>query len=498
MVFDLVGRQKPPGPAGRGAGEGRWRNLPQGRKSLQKAALAATDEHIERGPVVSTVADARHVANVAAACFPQWSRTPPVERRAILNRAADLLLERREDFVRIIHLETGGTRAWGELNCRLGASILREAAALTTQISGEVIPSDHTGSMALAIRQPCGVVLSMAPWNAPIVLSVRSLAVPLACGNTAVFKASELCPRTHEMVVSTMREAGLPEGVLGIVHNREDEAEAVVEALIAHPAVRRVNFTGSTRVGRVIAEICARQLKKCLLELGGKAPLIVLDDADLDESVKAAAYGAFFNQGQICMSTERLIVHESLADAFIERLRARAERMALPDRHGPGGTIGSMISEHAATRVKALIDDAVAKGASLVAGGRQQGAALEPTILDGVTSNMRIYYEETFGPVASIIRYCDVEEAISIANDTEYGLAAAVFGRDVARALDVARQIESGICHINSSTIHDEPQMPFGGMKASGYGRFGGKAGIDEFTELRWITIQNGHQDYPV
>jgi vanillin dehydrogenase len=465
---------------------------------LQKAALAATDELVSERPVVSTVADVRHMANIAASSFPKWSRTPPAERRAILNRAADLLVQRMEEFVRIIHLETGGTRAWGELNCRLGASILREAAALTTQIAGEVIPSDQAGSLALAIRQPCGVVLSVAPWNAPIVLSVRALAMPLACGNTVVFKASELAPQTHELVVATLRDAGLPEGVLGIVHNREDEAEEIVETLIAHPAVRRVNFTGSTRVGRVIAELCARHLKKCLLELGGKAPFVVLDDADLDAAVKAAAFGAFFHQGQICMSTERLIVHEALVSEFVARLRERAEQLALPGSGGPDDRVGPMISEQAAGRVKALVDDAVTKGASLVAGGRQKGAFLEPTILDGITPNMRIYYEETFGPVASIIRYADVEEAISIANDTEYGLAAAVFGRDVARALQVARQIESGICHINGATIHDEPQMPFGGMKASGYGRFGGKAGIEEFTELRWITIQNGQQEYPV
>lgn len=464
---------------------------------MHKAVLATPHEFVPERPAVSTVAQARHLANVAASSFPKWSRTPPTERRALLNRAADLLLQRVEDFVRVIRLETGGTRAWGELNCRLGASILREAAALTTQVAGEVIPSDEAGSLALAVRQPCGVVLSMAPWNAPIVLSVRALAMPLACGNTVLFKASELCPNTHELVVSTLREAGVPEGVLGIVHNEEDDAESIVETLIAHPAVRRVNFTGSTRVGRVIAELCARHLKKCLLELGGKAPMIVLDDADLDAAVAAAAFGAFFHQGQICMSTERLVVHESLVGRFTDMLRASAEQMALPADEGVGG-IGPMISEQAAGRVKGLIDDAVTKGATLVAGGRQEGAFLEPTILDGITPNMRIYYEETFGPVASIIRYSDVDEAISIANDTEYGLAAAVFGRDVARALQVARQIESGICHINRATIHDEPQMPFGGMKASGYGRFGGKAGIEEFTELRWITIQDGQRDYPV
>lgn len=464
---------------------------------MHKAVLATPHEFVPERPAVSTLADARHLANVAASSFPKWSRTPPTERRALLNRAADLLLQRVEDFVRVIQLETGGTRAWAELNCRLGAAILREAAALTTRVAGEVIPSDEAGLLALGVRQPCGVVLSVAPWNAPIVLSVRALATPLACGNTVLFKASELCPNTHELVVSTLREAGVPEGVLGIVHNEEDDAESIVETLIAHPAVRRVNFTGSTRVGRVIAELCARHLKKCLLELGGKAPMIVLDDADLDAAVAAAAFGAFFHQGQICMSTERLVVHESLVGRFTDMLRSRAEQMALPADEGVGG-IGPMISEQAAGRVKGLIDDAVTKGATLVAGGRQEGAFLEPTILDGITPNMRIYYEETFGPVASIIRYSDVDEAVSIANDTEYGLAAAVFGRDVARALQVARQIESGICHINRATIHDEPQMPFGGMKASGYGRFGGKAGIDEFTELRWITIQDGQRDYPV
>lgn len=458
---------------------------------MHKAVLDTTGGAIPARPAVSTVAEARHAANVAAASFPKWSRTPPTERRAILNRAADLLAGRAEDFVTVIKMEIGGTRAWVELNCRLGASILREAAAMTTQIAGEVIPSDQPGSLALAMRQPCGVVLSIAPWNAPIVLSVRALAMPLACGNTVVFKASELCPRTHAMVAATLREAGVPEGALAVVHNAEEEAEAVVETLIAHPAVRRVNFTGSTRVGRVIAELCARNLKKCLLELGGKAPLIALPDAELDAAVEAAAFGAFFHQGQICMSTERLIVHETLAAEFIARLREKAERMALPDRTGEA-EIGAMISEQAAGRVKALVDDAVTKGATLVAGGRQTGAYLEPTILDGITPNMRVYYEETFGPVASIIRYADIDEAVSIANDTEYGLAAAVFGRDVGRALAVARQIESGICHVNRATIHDEPQMPFGGVKASGYGRFGGRAGMEEFTELRWITVQDG------
>jgi acyl-CoA reductase-like NAD-dependent aldehyde dehydrogenase len=446
----------------------------------------------------SSVAEARQAANRAAATFPLWSATSPTERRAILNRAADILLDRSHDVAERIGAETGGTRAWSELNCKLGAAILREAAAMTTQVAGEVIPSDRSGTFAMATRQPCGVVLSMAPWNAPIVLAVRSIAMPLACGNTVVFKASELCPGTHALVGEVFAAAGAPTGALSVIHNQEARAPEIVEALIAHPAVRRVNFTGSTRSGRVIAEMAARHLKKVLLELGGKAPLIVLGDADVDEAVRAAAFGAFFHQGQICMSTERLIVHESVADVFTEKLAREAGRMSLGDPADAANAIGPMISEQAAMRVKALIDDAVQKGARLVAGGQRHSVWLDATILDQVKPSMRIYYEECFGPVASIIRFREVDEAISIANDTEYGLSAAVFSRDVARALNVAQRLETGICHINSATIHDEPQMPFGGVKSSGHGRFGGRAGIDEFTELRWITIQSGRPVYPI
>lgn len=464
---------------------------------MSQAAEARTS-HARTLPSTATVKGALHVANIAAAAFPVWSATSATARRAVLMRAADLVEQRAEAFVTNICTEIGGTRAWGELNVRLGASILREAGAITTQVAGEVLPSEQPGTLAMGIRQPCGVVLSMAPWNAPVVLSARAVATPLACGNTVVFKASELCPATHQLLVDCVVEAGLPAGALGIVHSAPADAEEMVGALIGHPAVRRVNFTGSTRVGRVIAELCARHLKRPLLELGGKAPLVVLDDADLDAAVSAAAYGAFFHQGQICMSTERLIVPEALADEFVEKLRARAERIIVGDPSRPDSGVGPMISEQAAQRVRGLIDDAVRLGARLVCGGRQRGAYLDATVLDAVTPDMRIYNEETFGPVASVIRYADVDEAVSIANDTEYGLSASVFGRDVMRAMAVARRLETGICHVNSSTIHDEPNMPFGGVKASGFGRFGGHAGIEEFTELRWITVRGGPQEYPL
>jgi acyl-CoA reductase-like NAD-dependent aldehyde dehydrogenase len=330
-----------------------------------------------------------------------------------------------------------------------------------------------------------------------VILGVRAIAAPLACGNTAILKASELCPRTHRLIGDVMREAGLPDGVLNVITNAPDNANAVVAALIAHPTVRRINFTGSTRVGRMVAETCARHLKPCVLELGGKAPLLVLEDADLDEAVKATAFGAFMNQGQICMSTERVIVADAIADSFVDRLAAKAATMKAGAAQS-GAVLGSLVSAEAALRVKSLVDEAVAKGAVLRAGGKIDGPLMDATVLDHVTSAMSIYKEETFGPVVSVIRTQTVDEAVSIANDTDYGLSAAVFSRDVSRALQVAQRIESGICHINGPTLYDEAQMPFGGIKNSGYGRMGGKAGLEEFTELRWITIQTQPQDYPI
>ncbi len=380
--------------------------------------------------------------------------------------------------------ETGAAAPWAGFNVHLAAGMLQEAAALTTQIGGDVIPSDVPGNLAMAVRAPAGVVLGMAPWNAPVILGVRALAVPLACGNTVVLKGSEICPATHGLIVEALNEAGLPPGVVNFVTHAPADAAAVVEAMVAHPRVRRVNFTGSTRVGRLIARVCAEHLKPVVLELGGKAPLVVLKDADLEAAVNAAAFGAFANSGQICMSTERIIVDEAIADVFVAKLAARAVGLPLGDpRKGPV-VLGSVVDMATVERCNGLIDDALALGATLVCGGKSDSTLMAATLLDRVTPAMRIYHEESFGPVKPIVRVKDEEDAVRVANDNAYGLSAAVFTRDAARGWRVAQRIESGICHINGPTVHDEAQMPFGGVKGSGHGRFGGKAGIDAFTEL--------------
>ena len=447
--------------------------------------------------VAATVEEAAAAAASAAAAFPSWSALGPGERRARLQAAANELEGREEHFLEAMAEEIGATESWGRFNVALAASMLREAAAMTTAICGEVIPS-AIRSNAMALRQPVGVVLSMAPWNAPVILGVRSVAMPLACGNTVVFKGSEVCPRTHWLIGETFRAAGFDLGVVNVISNAPADASRIIEALIAHPTVRRVNFTGSTRVGRHIAELAARHLKPVLLELGGKAPLLVLDDADLDEAVAAAAFGAFMNQGQICMSTERLIVDEAVVEPFTRKLAAKAATLVAGDPRKAKAPLGAMISREAVERVLSLVRDAVAKGAHLVCGGHANGVLMDATLLDHVTPAMRIYHEESFGPVAAIIRVDGADEAVRVANDTEYGLAAAVFGRDVSRALQLARRIESGICHINGATVQDEAHAPFGGVKASGYGRFGGSAAIHEFTELRWITIGSSRRSYPI
>jgi len=453
------------------------------------------DAVVSRAPAGRS-ADAVAAVEAAAAAFAEWSELGPNPRRALLLKAADIMQSRAPDFARLMTAETGSTTGWGMFNAILAAGVLREAASMTTQITGEIVPSDKKGTLALAMRVPAGVCVGIAPWNAPVILGVRAVAMALACGNTVILKASEACPATHRLIGDVLHEAGLPAGVVNVVTNAPADAAEVVSALISHPKVRRVNFTGSTRVGKIIGQLCGQNLKPALLELGGKAPLIVLDDADLDAAVDGAAFSAFMNQGQICMSAERVIVHEAVADAFIERFRAKAAKITAGHPAEGKHIMGSVVSRAAMQHVEQLLADAASKGGKVICGGTANGAFMDATIVDHVGPHMSIYTEESFGPSVSVVRVKDDEEAIRVANDTEYGLSAAVFSMNINRAIAVAKRIESGICHINGPTVQDEPQMPFGGVKGSGYGRFGGKAAIAEFTDLRWITIES-HQHYP-
>ncbi len=480
-----------PGASGRAAAlaDARTRTAP---------AADRTGGHVGSG-AAEAVARARSAANLAAAAYPWWSELGPGERRHRLFAAADLIESRAKAFALVMAEEIGSTRAWVEFNLSVAAGMLREAGSLTTQICGTILPSNTPGVTAMGTRQPVGVVLGIAPWNAPVALAVRAVAMPLACGNTTILKASEICPRTHRLVGEVLAEAGIDNGALQVVTNDMSEAAEVVEELIGHDAVRRVNFTGSTRVGRVVAEVAARHLKPVLLELGGKAPMLVLDDADLEQATAAAAFSAFMNQGQICMSTERIVVDHVVADAFVALIARKAAPLLsgnpTTDHNTP---LGPVVGFDAVERLDGMVKDAVTKGARIVAGGRIDGTYMDATVIDYVTPNMRIYAEECFGPVVAIIRVHGDEEAIRVANDTEYGLSSAVFSRDLQRAMRVARRIEAGICHINGPTVEDEPQMPFGGMKSSGYGRFGGAAAIEEFTELRWLTFATQPRNYPI
>jgi acyl-CoA reductase-like NAD-dependent aldehyde dehydrogenase len=445
-----------------------------------------------------SVEDAIRAAESSQRAFGAWSRTGPTERRRILLAAADALEAKMAQFCSVMAEEIGASQLWAQFNVGASANLLREAAALTTQIKGETIPTDKPGALSMTLRQPVGAVLSIVPWNGPVILGARAIAYPLACGNTVIFKGSESSPRTHALLAEAFYDAGLPAGVLNFLISAPEDASAVTEALVAHDIVRRVNFTGSTKVGRMIAQTCASHLKRCLLELGGKAPFIVLEDADIDGAVNAAVFGAFLYQGQICMSTERFVVDEAVAEQFVSRFaqRVRSLETGVPSTT-PGCVIGPMIGQGSVQRINHLLDDAIGKGADIVAGGLAETALMGPTLVDRVTREMSIYDEETFGPVTTIVRVKGAEQALQVANDTAYGLSSSIFSRDVTRALELASRLDAGCVHINGATVQNEPQAPYGGMKKSGYGRFDGSAVIEEFTEVKWVTVEPSNQPYP-
>lgn len=456
------------------------------------------------GGVVARVAAASGVdvtlaVDAAAAAFPGWAGTGPTERRRILTRAGDLLEERGGEAATLMANETGGTLGWSLFNVGFAAAMFREAGALATLPVGEVLAGADPGALSLAIRQPAGVVAAFAPWNAPLILGARAVAAPLAAGNTVVVKASEEAPLACALFLADLlRDAGLPPGVLNVLTNDRADAAAVAEALIGDRRVRRVNFTGSTGIGRRIGEIAGRHLTPAVLELGGKNSVLVLDDADVEYAVDAVAFGAYLNSGQICMSADRVLVHHSIADEFAARLAEKAKGLPAGDPADPHTVIGPLISTEAATRVAGLVDRAVASGARVLSGGGSpDGAHYPATVLAGVTPDMPIHTEEIFGPVATVLSFDDEEQAIAIANDSPYGLSAGVLTRDLNRGFGVARRLRTGIAHVNDQSVDDDPTAPFGGVGDSGYGRFGGRAGVEAFTDLRWITLRQRPKQFP-
>lgn len=455
-----------------------------------------TGEAVARVPA-GTRDDAERAIAAAAEAFPEWSQTPPAERQRIFLKAADVLESRQDEVASWLTRETGSTFGFAMFQLHFVPGLFRQAAAIGYMPMGEILPSD-TGAFAMGVRRPVGVVGAIAPWNAALILSARSIAAPLALGNAVVLKPSELSPYVGGLLWGEIfGEAGLPAGVLNIVTHAPGEAAPIGDALVEDPRVRCINFTGSTATGRRLAEAAGRHLKRLVLELGGSNPLIVLRDADLDYAVDATAFGAFLHQGQICMSARRIIVERPIADEFVARLAAKTKGLKVGDPKEPDTIIGPLISDSALDVVSGRVREAVEKGAKVLAGGDAVGACYQPTLLADVPQDAEFSRTETFGPVAAIDVVDSAEEAVERANATTYGLSSGILTSDTDKGLALAQQIEAGIVHVNDQPVGDEPQMPFGGVKESGWGRFGGTAAINEFTELHWITVQSGPHPFP-
>jgi len=454
------------------------------------------------GKVCVRVADAslddvKNAISAASDAGDSWRNLSHTHRAGFLLKAADIMEQRRQDFVDAL-VEEGGS--WvGKAMFETGYAIegLRAAAAMVFHMTGEVLPSDH-GKVSMTVRQPLGVISVISPWNFPLLLSVRGFAVALAIGNTIVLKPSEETPVSGGLLLAEVfAAAGLPAGVFNVVSCSRDNVKQVGDELIANPAVRGISFTGSTAVGRQIAAQAGSLLKKACVELGGKDALIVLDDADIGRAVNAATFGSFMHQGQICMSVERIIVLEAVAEEFTQRLVANVKSLGIGDPTSMGAVIGPLINQKQLQNVHDQVRDAVEKGATLLTGGKYEGLYYEATVLTDVRPDMKIFQQETFGPVASIICVATVEEAIAMANDSEYGLSAGIITADESKGMEVARRLETGMVHINDSSVNDELNVPFGGVKNSGIGRQNGKYSVDEFSELRWITLERGGRHYP-
>jgi len=443
---------------------------------------------------LANAADVAAAAKLAASAQPAWAATPVRERAEVLFRVAAYLDRNGEELAAFIARETGGTFLKGMHEVREAQNQLKAAAALTLQPDGVTLPSTP-GRLNMAKRVPLGVIGVISPFNFPLILSMRAVAPALAVGNAVVLKPDAQTPVTGGFILAlAFADAGLPQGLLQVLPGAAEAGEA----LCTDPNVQMISFTGSTATGRRVGELAGKHLKKVALELGGKNSLIVLEDADLDLAAKNVAWGAYLHQGQICMSTGRVLVHEKIAAALTARLVEKANHLPVGDPSTGNVALGPLINERQRDRVHSIVTQAVQEGAKLEAGGKYEGLFYQPTVLTGVRPSMRAFREEVFGPVANIVTFSTDEEAIALANDTEYGLSAAVLSRSIGRALGIAERLKAGLVHVNDQTVNDEVINPFGGTGSSGnHTSMGGPADIGEYTQWRWMTVKDSAPPYP-
>lgn len=446
-----------------------------------------------------SVADMDLAIAAAHAAQPNWAQLLPAARAEFFYKAVEVFARRQEEFANVLVQETGSGFGKAMFECGLVPLALHEAAALTSHAVGEILPSNIPGKINTAQRKPAGVVGVVSPWNFPLHLTLRGFIYALALGNTAVIKPSEDSPLTGGLMIADLfAEAGFPAGIVNVVTCDREGAADLGGKLVEDPRVARISFTGSTAVGRQIATGCAALFKRVILELGGKNPILVLDDADVDYAVNVAFFGAFMHQGQICMSADKIIVARSLYDSFLKKLVAKVQNFKPLEPDDQSCVIGPIINDRQLDRIDRLVAQAKEQGAVIHTGGRKQGPFYQPTVISGVTPDMTIYREEIFGPAALVIPAESEEEAIRIANDTQYGLSAAIVTGNPVRGQMIAPRIQAGMVHINDSTVNDEPHCPFGGLKASGGGgKWGGAGLIEFFTDQQWISTQVAARQYP-
>jgi len=446
-----------------------------------------------------SINDVKSAIGAARAAQVGWAALLPAQRAEYLYTVIGIFERRQDDFVNALIEETGST--FGKAMFEFGLSLvaIREAVSLVSRELGEFLPSSVPGKTNMTMRQPAGVISVISPWNFPLYLSLRGYIYAIALGNTAVVKPSEDAPITGGIIMAEVfEEAGLPKGVVNIVTCSRNSVGEVGHELVSNPQIARVSFTGSTAVGKYIAVESAKNLKKAILEMGGKNSIIILDDANIDYAVDVAFFGSFLHQGQICMSADKIIVAKEIYSEFLEKFVNKVRMFEPLEPSNQMSVIGPIINDRQLDKIDSIVQDAVLQGAKIQCGGQKQGPYYQATVLTDVSDEMRIYREEIFGPVAVVMPAADEDEAVEIANDTEYGLCASIVSSDTVRASNLVPRIEVGMVHINDSPVHDEPHCPFGGLKSSGwFGRWGSKGAIDAFTDLKWVSVQGVPRVYP-